>query len=300
MPHQPSFPNAFPDLPLLRRGKVREVYEAGPDALLIVASDRISAFDVIMEDPIPDKGKILTQISLFWFERLQGIVANHVLSSRPSEYPPAARQYARDLAGRSMLVRKADPLPVECIVRGYLAGSGWQEYQARGSICGLPLPKGLKEAQALAEPIFTPSTKAMAGIHDENITFAEAANLIGRDLAEQVRRISLSLYAAGRVYAAERGIIVADTKFEFGLKDGRLLLIDEVLTPDSSRFWPMDTYVPGMAQQSFDKQFLRDYLIEIAWPKQPPPPPLPQAVIAKTREKYLEALTRLTGEALRD
>lgn len=282
---------------LLKRGKVRDVYEI-QDQLLIVASDRMSAFDVVMDDPIPDKGKILTKISLFWFAKLRKIVENHLITSDPAEYPEICLRYARELEGRSMLVKKASPLPVECIVRGYLSGSGWQEYQSTGKICEISLPNGLKESDRLPEPIFTPSTKAPDGMHDENITFEKALEILGRDTAERVRQISLQIYEFGRDLAAEKGIIVADTKFEFGLKDGGLILIDEALTPDSSRFWPMDTYRPGGPQKSFDKQFLRDYLLEINWPKSPPPPKLPPEVIMKTREKYLEALERLTGEGL--
>jgi phosphoribosylaminoimidazole-succinocarboxamide synthase len=287
----------FKGMDLLKRGKVRDVYEIG-DKLLIVASDRMSAFDVVMDDPIPDKGRILTGISLFWFDKLGDTVENHLISSKPEEYPDACRPYADQLRGRSMLVRKAKPLPVECIVRGYISGSGWQEYLSTGSICGIALPEGLKESEKLREPIFTPSTKAEDGMHDENITFERAVEILGKDLAEKVRRISLEIYEFGRDLAAEKGIIVADTKFEFGMLEDRLILIDEVLTPDSSRFWPEDTYSPGGSQKSFDKQFLRDYLLEIKWPKKPPPPPLPSEIIGKTREKYLEALERLTGRGL--
>jgi phosphoribosylaminoimidazole-succinocarboxamide synthase len=287
----------FRDLQLLKRGKVRDVY-AFEDSLLIVASDRISAFDVVMDDPIPDKGKILTRLSAFWFKALEPMVENHVLSYNPAEYPEACRPYARELAGRSMLVRKARPLPVECIVRGYLSGSGWEEYQSKGSICGIALPRGLTESQGLPEPIFTPSTKAGEGQHDENIPFEEAVRILGRDAAESVRRKSLEIYTFGRNLAREKGIIIADTKFEFGFVDGRIILIDEVLTPDSSRFWPQSEYRPGGPQKSFDKQFLRDYLLSIRWPKRPPPPRLPKEIIEKTRDKYLEALKRLTGRAL--
>lgn len=287
----------FNDIPLLRRGKVRDVYEI-EDKLLIVASDRMSAFDVVMDDPIPDKGSILTGISLFWFEKLESMVENHIISSSPGRYPEICRKYAAELEHRSMLVKKTEPLPVECIVRGYISGSGWKEYQKTGAVCGITLPKGLRESEQLPEPIFTPSTKAEEGMHDENIDFETAVGLLGRDTAEEVRRLSLEIYKFGRELAAQKGIIVADTKFEFGIKDGRLILIDEVLTPDSSRFWPMDTYAPGGPQKSFDKQFLRDYLIRIKWPKTPPPPKLPEEIIAKTRKKYLDALERLTGQGL--
>ena len=287
----------FNDIPLLRRGKVRDVYEV-EDKLLIVASDRMSAFDVVMDDPIPDKGSILTRISLFWFEKLESMVENHIISSSPAEYPEICRKYSKELEKRSMLVKRTKPLPVECIVRGYLSGSGWKEYTKTGAVCGITLPEGLRESEKLPEPIFTPSTKAEDGMHDENIDFETAVGLLGRDTAEEVRRLSLKIYEFGRNLAAQKGIIVADTKFEFGIKDDRLILIDEVLTPDSSRFWPMDTYAPGGPQKSFDKQFLRDYLLRIKWPKTPPPPKLPKDIIEQTREKYLDALKRLTGQGL--
>lgn len=287
----------FDDLTLLKRGKVRDVYEL-EDKLLIVASDRMSAFDVVMDDPIPDKGKILTHISLFWFDRLKPIVPNHVVTANVSDYPPLCRKYRHDLEGRSMLVERAEPLPVECIVRGYLSGSGWSEYRKKKSICGIPIPEGLVESQRLPEPIFTPSTKAAEGNHDENITFEEVIEILGEKLAREIRTLSMEIYAFGRDLAAGKGIIIADTKFEFGMKDDRLILIDEVLTPDSSRFWPEDTYRPGGPQKSFDKQFLRDFLDSLDWPKTPPPPRLPREVIEKTREKYLEAMVRLTGRRL--
>jgi len=287
----------FEGINLVKRGKVRDIYEIG-DQLLIVASDRMSAFDVVMADPIPDKGKILTNISLFWFKQLESIVENHLISSNPVKYPENCQRYAKELEGRSMLVKKAKPLPVECIVRGYLSGSGWKDYLSNGSVSGISLPEGLKESQKLPAPIFTPSTKAEDGMHDENITFEEAVKLMGEETSENVQQLSLRIYEFGRALAAEKGIIVADTKFEFGIKEDRLILIDEVLTPDSSRFWPMDSYSPGGPQKSFDKQFLRDYLLEIKWPKQPPPPKLPPEIIEKTRAKYLEALERLTGHGL--
>ncbi len=287
----------FEDIRLLKRGKVRDVYEFD-EQLLIIATDRISAFDVVMDDPIPGKGKILTSISLFWFNKLASIVGNHLISTDPSDYPEICHKYNDQLRGRSMLVKKAEPLPVECIVRGYLSGSGWNEYRSKGSVCGIALPGGLKESEKLPEPIFTPSTKAEDGLHDENISFETAAETVGNELAEKIKQISLQIYEFGRNLAAEKGILVADTKFEFGLKDGQLILIDEVLTPDSSRFWPMEEYRAGGPQKSFDKQFLRDYLIDIKWPKKPPPPKLPHEVIEKTRVKYLEALRRLTGHDL--
>jgi phosphoribosylaminoimidazole-succinocarboxamide synthase len=285
------------DIKLLRRGKVRDVYELD-NQLLIITSDRMSAFDVVMDDPIPDKGKILTGISMFWFKKLESIIENHVITSNPSDYPDICQKYRDQLAGRSMLVKKARPLEVECIVRGYLSGSGWQEYQNSGTVCGIPLPAGLRESEQLPQPIFTPSTKAQEGLHDENIDFKTAAGILGNATAEKVRDLSLQIYKTGAGLAAEKGIIVADTKFEFGFVDGRLILIDEVLTPDSSRFWPMDEFKPGRSQRSFDKQYLRDYLLEIKWSKKPPPPKLPSEIINRTRQKYMEALEKLTGQGL--
>jgi phosphoribosylaminoimidazole-succinocarboxamide synthase len=287
----------FEDLKLIKRGKVRDIYEV-EDKLLIVASDRMSAFDVVMDEPIPDKGKILTHISLFWFKQLNSIVENHLISSNPLKYPQSCQKYRNDLEGRSMLVRKAEPLPVECIVRGYLSGSGWLEYQSKGTICSISLPPGLVESEKLPQPVFTPSTKAEEGVHDENISFERAIEILGRARAEEVRDLSLRIYESGRDLAAQKGIIIADSKFEFGFENNRLILIDEVLTPDSSRFWPMDEYRPGGPQKSFDKQFLRDYLDALDWPKKPPPPKLPPEIIEKTRERYLEALERLTGKRL--
>jgi len=287
----------FEDLKLVKRGKVRDIYKID-NKLLIVASDRMSAFDVVMDDPIPDKGKILTQISLFWFNHLESLVENHILSASPSEYPEQCQKYRTELEGRSMLVKKATPLPVECIVRGYVSGSGWLEYQSRGSICDIPLPEGLVESEKLPLPLFTPSTKAVEGIHDENISFEKVIEILGKETAEEIRRLSLKIYEYGRDIGTQKGIIIADTKFEFGFEGDRLILIDEVLTPDSSRFWPMADYSPGGPQNSFDKQFLRDYLNGLDWPKTPPPPRLPPEIIEKTRDRYLEALERLTGREL--
>ncbi len=287
----------FANLKLANRGKVRDIYEVG-EYLLIVATDRISAFDVIMDDPVPDKGGILTQISIFWFEKLSSIIDNHFITADPDEYPESCKPYRAQLIGRSMLVHRAEPLSVECVVRGYLSGSGWVEYRAQGSISGIPLAEGLKESSQLPEPIFTPSTKAAPGTHDENISFEEVVKIVGEQRAKEIKTISLELYQYGKDFASERGIIIADTKFEFGLAKDRLMLIDEVLTPDSSRFWPMAEYTPGRAQKSFDKQFLRDYLNGLDWPKKPPPPKLPSEVIHITRDKYLEVLERLTGKKL--
>jgi phosphoribosylaminoimidazole-succinocarboxamide synthase len=289
-----------------RQGKVRDIYDFG-DRLLIVATDRISAFDYVLGSGIPDKGKVLTQISTFWFERMQPIVANHLLSTTASSYPGEARRAVELLQGRSMLVTRTEPLPIECVARGYLSGSGWKDYAATGELCGVRLPAGLRESDRLPEPIFTPATKAQSG-HDINITEKDAAELVGKRVLERVKDLTLRLYAAGSAHAESCGILVADTKFEFGLvpvEDGdgrpvedRIILIDEVLTPDSSRFWPRDTYRPGGAQQSFDKQFVRDYLERIRWNKQPPVPSLPDDVVARTREKYVEAFQRLTGREL--
>jgi phosphoribosylaminoimidazole-succinocarboxamide synthase len=284
-------------LPLWRRGKVRDVYDLG-DRLLIVATDRISAFDVVLPTGIPEKGVVLTQLSLFWFARLADVVPGHVLASRIDEYPSELRPYREQLEGRSMLVTKTDPLPIECVVRGYLSGSGWKDYRASGSVCGIPLGPGLRESERIDPPIFTPSTKAEVG-HDVNIPFPAVEERLGAGRAAEVRELSLNLYARARTHAESRGIILADTKFEFGVKDGRLVWIDEALTPDSSRFWPLDGYQPGRSQPSFDKQYVRDYLEGLAWDKRPPGPSLPEEIVARTREKYRDAYARLTGGELR-
>ena len=281
-------------LKLRARGKVRDIYDLG-DRLLIVATDRLSAFDVVLPTPIPDKGGVLTQLSLFWFEKLAHIVPHHIIAAKG--FAGNLAPYADLLEGRAMVVRKAEPVPIECVVRGYISGSGWKDYQKTGRICGIPLPSGLRESDRLPEPVFTPSTKTTSG-HDENISFGETVSRIGRPLAEQLRDTSLTLYRQAADYAAARGIIIADTKFEFGLVGRELIWIDEALTPDSSRFWPADLYVPGKAQPSFDKQCVRDYLEQIGWNKQPPGPVLPPGVVAGTREKYREAYQRITGQAL--
>jgi phosphoribosylaminoimidazole-succinocarboxamide synthase len=287
----------LPGVKLVSRGKVRDLYELPGDRLLIVATDRLSAFDVVMEQGIPDKGRVLTQLSCFWFEFLRGLVPNHFLTADLAQYPPPLQAFADQLAGRSMLVRKAKPFPVECVVRGYLAGSGWKDYCATGSVCGLKLPAGLTESARLAEPVFTPATKARTG-HDENISLQETAARVGSRTAEQLREYSFTIYTKARDYAESRGIIIADTKFEFGMNEGQIILIDEVLTPDSSRFWPKEGYQPGKPQPSFDKQFVRDYLESVRWNKQAPPPPLPRAVVEVTAEKYKQAYGLLTGQAL--
>jgi len=283
----------FEELNLIKRGKVRDIYDLG-DTLLMVATDRISAFDVVMPDPIPEKGKILTQISLFWFKIMESLLPNHVISSNVDNYPDICKPYSEILRGRSMLVKKAKPLPIECIVRGYISGSGWSDYLASGRICGIKLPENLKESDKLPEPIFTPSTKAETGLHDININYDEAIRKIGRNLFDRVRTLSLEIYGKGAELAYKKGIIIADTKFEFGLFEDNLILIDEVMTPDSSRFWPKSSYEPGGTQKSFDKQYLRDYLLSINWNKTPPAPSLPKDVIANTHKKYLEAFNRLT------
>src|SRR6185369_6509269 len=284
----------FPGLNLIARGKVRDIYDLG-EALLMVTSDRISAFDVIMNEPIPDKGFVLTQISAFWFRQMEDIVKNHIISTDVAEFPAACQPYADVLKGRSMLVKKAKPLAAECIVRGYVSGSGWKDYKATGAICGIQLPAGLKESDRLPEPIFTPSTKAELGTHDENISFEKMVELCGRELAEQARDYTLKIYTRAHELADKKGIIIADTKFEFGVYEGELIIIDECMTPDSSRFWPKDRYQPGGPQPSFDKQFLRDYLETLDWGKTAPAPPLPAEIVAKTAEKYREALCHITG-----
>ena len=298
----PVFETLLDDIPSHRRGKVRDMYEVDDD-LLMVATDRISAYDFVLGSVIPDKGKVLTQLSAFWFERTRDIVQNHMVSTDPATYPEMLRPHADLLAGRSMLVTRTQPVLIECVARGYLAGSGWKEYQASGRVCGVELPPGLRESDRLPEPIFTPATKASDG-HDINISEADAADLIGRPLVGRLRELTLALYGYGARHAEAHGIIVADTKFEFGLLDANdgdasIVLIDEVLTPDSSRFWPKETYAPGKGQISFDKQFVRDYLDEIAWNRQPPVPELPPEVVAKTRDKYIEAFHTLTSAELR-
>jgi phosphoribosylaminoimidazole-succinocarboxamide synthase len=284
----------FAGLTPAARGKVRDIYDLG-DKLLIVATDRLSAFDVVMPTPIPDKGRVLTQLSLFWFNLLRDVIPNHVLSS--DNFPAPFDQFADDLAGRTMVVRKTKPLPIECVARGYLSGSGWKEYRTTGKVCGIALPSGLRESDKLPEPIFTPATKAASG-HDENIGFERAAEMIGKPLAEKVRNVTLEIYRRAAAYAQQRGILLADTKFEFGLLGEELIWIDEALTPDSSRFWSAAQYQPGGAQPSFDKQFVRDYLERIQWPKTPPGPDLPPDVVAATRAKYREAYRILVGHEL--
>jgi len=285
----------FPDLKLAARGKVRDIYDLG-DTLLIVTTDRISAFDVIMNEGIPDKGFVLTQISVFWFRQMEDIIQNHIISTEVRDFPKECQKYAADLEGRSMLVKKAKPLPAECIVRGYLSGSGWKDYQATGTICGIKLPAGLKESDRLPEPIFTPSTKAELGTHDENISYEQMVTMVGAATAAKVRDVTLKIYAKARDIADGKGIIIADTKFEYGIYNGELIIIDECMTPDSSRFWPKAGYKPGGPQPSFDKQFLRDYLETLDWGKTAPAPPLPAEIVKKTGEKYMEALVKLTGK----
>ena len=283
----------LPGIPKVRSGKVREMFDLG-DRLLMVASDRISAYDVVMPNGIPRKGEVLTMFSHFWFNRVADLVPNHLLAKADEPLPEAVQSHADQIGRRAMVVKKAQPLAIECVVRGYLAGSGWKEYQKQGTVCGISLPDGLENSSQLPDPIFTPATKAEEG-HDENINFDEAVNIVGKNIAEQARELSIELYKRGRDHAAEKGIIIADTKFEFGIFEGELILIDEVLTPDSSRFWPADLYAPGKSQPSFDKQFVRDYLETLDWDKTPPGPELPAEIVQKTSEKYIEAYTRVTG-----
>jgi phosphoribosylaminoimidazole-succinocarboxamide synthase len=291
----PLLQTNLPGVALLKRGKVRDVYDLG-ERLLVVATDRLSAFDVVLPTGIPGKGIVLTQMSLFWFRLLEGVIENHVITADVGEFPRELGPFRDQLADRAMIVVRADVLPIECVVRGYLVGSGWKDYKATGAVCGIALPPGLRESERLEPPIFTPSTKAESG-HDENIPFERMEDTVGRERAAEARRVSLEIYSRARSYAEARGIILADTKFEFGIRDGRLVWIDEALTPDSSRFWPRDGYAPGRSQPSFDKQFVRDYLEGLAWNKQPPGPELPPEVVARTLEKYTEAFERLRGAA---
>ncbi|WP_018123248.1 phosphoribosylaminoimidazolesuccinocarboxamide synthase [Desulfovibrio oxyclinae] len=286
------------EYPLVSRGKVRDIYEIDEQTLLIVTTDRISAFDVVMPDPIPQKGAVLNSITLFWMERMKDLVPNHVIASRVDDYPEPLKAHREMLEGRSVLVKKAKPLPIECIVRGFITGSGWKDYQKTGEVCGHKLPDNLQESEMLPQPLFTPSTKADLGDHDENITLERAAELVGESMMRQVEELSLSIYSRARDYARERGIIIADTKFEFGIVDGELTLIDEVLTPDSSRFWPVEGYEAGKSQPSFDKQYMRDWLVDIGFNKQPPGPSIPEEIAEGTRKKYLEAYKLLTGSDL--
>ena len=287
----------FPDLEIHASGKVRDVYRLDNEHLLFVATDRISAFDYVLATGIPHKGRVLTQISLFWFDFLRDLVPNHLVTADVTRYPATVREYTPQLRGRSMMVVRADMVPVECVVRGYISGSAWKEYKANGRVCGIELPAGLKESDQLPEPIFTPATKATTG-HDENIPFSEMARLVGPELSRELRDVSLKIYTKASEYARQKGIIIADTKFEFGRTAAGITLADEVLTPDSSRFWPAEKYRPGKAQESFDKQYVRDYLEEIRWNKQPPAPALPLEVARKTSEKYVEAYHQLTGREL--
>ena len=284
----------LPGLKLFNRGKVRDIYDLG-DKLLLVASDRVSAFDVVLPTRIPDKGKILTAMSVYWFDVIKDIIPHHLITTDVNKFPPACQPYRAELEGRTMLVKKSMPAPVECIVRGYLVGSGWKDYQQTGTVCGIPLPKGLMEASRLEEPIFTPSTKAPVGAHDVNISFEEMVGKVGRIRAEKMRHATIAIYRRAREIAEKKGIIIADTKLEFGIEGDEVILIDEVLTPDSSRFWPADGYHPGKTPDSFDKQFVRDYLIHLPWDMKSPPPELPPEIIKKTQEKYREALNRLTN-----
>jgi phosphoribosylaminoimidazole-succinocarboxamide synthase len=287
------------EYPLISRGKVRDIYKIDADTLLLVTTDRISAFDVVMPDPIEDKGKVLNQITLFWMKMMEDLVPNHILATNVDDYPEPLRKYRDQLQDRSVLARKAKPLPIECIVRGFITGSGWSDYLKTGEVCGHKLPEGLKESEMLEKALFTPSTKADLGEHDENITLDKAAELLGEEMMRKVEKLALDIYTRARDYAKKRGILIADTKFEFGILDGELIFIDEALTPDSSRFWPEEGYAPGQSQPSFDKQYFRDWLVEIGFNKQPPAPNVPEDIAARTREKYLEAYKLLTGEDLK-
>ena len=288
----------IPEYPLVSRGKVRDIYEIDEETLLIVTTDRMSAFDVVLPDPIPFKGVVLNQITLFWMEMMQDIVPDHIIAAEVKNFPPVLQNYKDDLTGRAVLVKKAKPLPIECIVRGYITGSGWRDYEQTGQLCGYKLPPNLLKSQQLDRPLFTPSTKADIGEHDENITMSQARARVGEGLVKKVEEISLAIYERARDYALKKGIIIADTKFEFGLHNNKLLLIDEVLTPDSSRFWPKEEYAPGRDQPSFDKQYLRDWLSKSGWDKQPPAPELPQEIIEQTQARYVQAYKLLTGKEL--
>jgi phosphoribosylaminoimidazole-succinocarboxamide synthase len=294
MSESPVIKTEFKELDLVHRGKVRDLYEVD-DKLLMVATDRISAFDVVMDNPVPNKGKVLTRLSLFWFDFLQDIVPNHLITADVAEYPAACAPYADQLRGRSMLVKKAKPLPIECIVRGYLSGSFWQAYRENPTVCGIPLPPGMVESDKFPQPLFTPSTKAELGDHDENISVDRMEEIVGVAETARIVDVSIQLYRKAADYALSKGIIIADTKFELGWLSGELILIDEVLTPDSSRFWPLDEYSPGKGQPSFDKQFLRDYLSSLDWDKKPPPPNLPDEILEKTGARYAEAVARIIG-----
>jgi phosphoribosylaminoimidazole-succinocarboxamide synthase len=287
----------FPNLKLVKRGKVRDIYDVG-DYFLIISTDRLSAFDVIMNQGIPFKGTVLTKISEFWFRFVQDIIPNHLISTDPDDFPKEVHEYKDDVRGRAMLVKKAEVIPIECIVRGYITGSGWNDYKKTGSISGIPLPQGLLESEKFPNPLFTPSTKAEIGTHDENISAEEAVKIAGKEIVDTINKAAVDIYVKARDYALTKGIILADTKMEFGIYDNSVILIDELLTPDSSRFWPLDKYQKGRGQESYDKQYVRDYLISIKFNKQPPPPDLPDGVINKTSEKYLDVLYKLTGERL--
>jgi len=283
------------ELKLLTRGKVRDIYDMG-DSLLMISTDRLSAFDVVMNEGIPEKGRVLTRMTEFWLSQMSDIVPNHLITSDVNQYPPVCRQYADMLTGRSMLVKKAKPIMAECIVRGYISGSGWNDYKKTGSVCGIALSPGLLESDVFPQPLFTPSTKAELGAHDENISYERMCEVVGADVGAQIRDLTIAIYTRARDIAKKRGIIIADTKLEFGMCDGQVILIDEVLTPDSSRFWPLNEYAPGCGQKSFDKQFVRDYLNTLDWAKKPPAPTLPAEIIARTSAKYIEAYERLTGD----